>query len=266
MAADFRAVRFSTNSLLEQDRIPAWQDFFGPCVFGSHIEPAPDVPFRADVTARLLPGFKLTSTQSSPARYARSRLLAKGCEYFGLHWSSSGGTVCQRGREVVCGPGDAVPLNAAEAGVVVSPSAMRFRHLWFPRAELAPLVADLDAAVLRRVTPDSEALQYLLGYVLFLEQRQSFADPGVAKTAAVHVRDLFALLPGATRDAAVLAEGRGLRAARLQAIKRHIADNLGHPGLNVGAVASRFGVAPRHVQRLFETEGRHSPSTCFASA
>ena len=73
MAADFRAVRFTTDSLREQDRISAWQDFFGPRLFGSHIEPAPDLPFRADVIARQLPGFKLTSTESSAARYARSR-------------------------------------------------------------------------------------------------------------------------------------------------------------------------------------------------
>ena len=41
----------------------------------------------------------------------------------------------------------------------------------------------------------------------------------------------------------IIAEGRGLRAARLQAIKRYVADNLGHEGLTVGAVAARHRVA-----------------------
>src|SRR5262249_18790384 len=148
---------------------PAWQDFFGPRIFGAHVEPAPDAPFQADVTTQLLPGFKLTSIASSPARYTRGRLLAKGCDYFGLHLSSSNATVCQRDQEVTCGPGDAVPLTAAESGVVASPSTLRFYHLWFPRADIAPLVADLDDAVLRRATADGDAVRYLLGYVRFLE-------------------------------------------------------------------------------------------------
>jgi AraC-like DNA-binding protein/DNA-binding CsgD family transcriptional regulator len=255
MPADFSPIRFSTDALPEQDRIPAWQDSFGPRLFGSDVEPAPDVPFRVNVTARLLPGLKLTSTESSPARHARSRLLAKGCDYFGLHLSSAGGTVCQRGREAACRPGDAVVLTAAEMAAVVSPSAMRFRHLWFPRAELAPLVADLDAAVLRRVTPDSDALQYLLGYVRLLEEQHALADSRVATMAAVHVRDLFALLLGATRDAAVLAEGRGLRGARLHAIKRYVNDNVSNCGLSASAVAASHRLTPRYVQRLFEEEG-----------
>jgi AraC-like DNA-binding protein len=62
-------------------------------------------------------------------------------------------------------------------------------------------------------------------------------------------------LLGGKRDATILAQGRGLRAARLQAIKCHIADNLGQQGLTVGAVAARHRVAQRYVQRLFESEG-----------
>jgi AraC-like DNA-binding protein len=205
---------------------------------------------------RTLPGLRLISTEGSPARYARTRaFLADGRDHFGLHLSSSGGIVGQRGREIACGPGDAVLLSAAETGWVVSPSRLRFRHLFFPRAEPAPLVAGLDDAVLRRIAPDREALQYLLGYVRFLDERQILADPALARMAAVHLRDLFALALGATRDAAVIAEGRGLRAARLQAIKRYITDNLGHYRLSVDTVAKRHRLTPRNVQRLFESEG-----------
>jgi AraC-like DNA-binding protein len=53
----------------------------------------------------------------------------------------------------------------------------------------------------------------------------------------------------------MLAQGRGLRAARLQAIKRYVADRLGQQGLNVSTVAARHRVGLRYVQRLFESEG-----------
>jgi AraC-like DNA-binding protein len=120
---------------------------------------------------------------------------------------------------------------------------------------LTRLVPDLDDVLSRRIVPRTEALQYLMGYVGFLEAQQIPADAELARATALHMRDLFALALGASRDAAVVAEGRGLRAARLQAMKRYIADNLSDGNLTVRAVAARHRVTPRYVQRLFESEG-----------
>jgi hypothetical protein len=123
---DFRSVRFASDDLPTQDRLPAWRDFYGPRVHGSDIQPAPGVPFRAKVTLRALPGFGLTTTESSPARYARSRrFLADGRDYFGLHLSFAGGACGQRGREIGCGPRVVVLMNVAEAGWIVSPRRMK---------------------------------------------------------------------------------------------------------------------------------------------
>ena len=59
---------------------------------------------------------------------------------------------------------------------------------------------------------------------------------------------------GATRDAAEIASGRGLRAARLRAIKGDIASNLGGD-LSATALAVRQRVTPRYIHKLFESEG-----------
>ena len=79
--------------------------------------------------------------------------------------------------------------------------------------------------------------------------------PQLQHLFAKHVYELMALAIGATRDAAELAKGRGLRAARLHAIKQDIAGNIDQPGLSVKALAARHGLTPRCVQRLFEMEG-----------
>jgi AraC-like DNA-binding protein len=60
---------------------------------------------------------------------------------------------------------------------------------------------------------------------------------------------------GATPDAAEIAKGRGLRMARLRAIKADIAEKLTDPDLSVETVALRQRVSPRYVQMLFEQEG-----------
>jgi AraC-like DNA-binding protein len=65
----------------------------------------------------------------------------------------------------------------------------------------------------------------------------------------------MALTIGAAQDAAQTAQGRGLRAARLRAIKQDIARNLDQSDLSVATLAKRHGCTPRFVQRLFEAEG-----------
>jgi transcriptional regulator GlxA family with amidase domain len=69
-----------------------------------------------------------------------------------------------------------------------------------------------------------------------------------------HLYDLMAVTIGATRDAAEMAQGGGLRAARLHAVKRDIAANLDQSDLSVAALARRHGCTPRYIQRLFESE------------
>src|SRR5262247_2415930 len=96
----FKPVRFASDDLPVRDRLPAWRELYGPRVNGADVQPAPNLPFRADVTLRALPGFGLTTTDSTPARYARTRrFLADGRDYFGVHLSFAGGACGQRGRE-----------------------------------------------------------------------------------------------------------------------------------------------------------------------
>jgi hypothetical protein len=65
----------------------------------------------------------------------------------------------------------------------------------------------------------------------------------------------MALAIGATRDAAEIARGRGMRAVRLKAVKADIAANLTMHDLSVSAVALRQRVTPRYIHMLFDGEG-----------
>jgi AraC-like DNA-binding protein len=60
---------------------------------------------------------------------------------------------------------------------------------------------------------------------------------------------------GPTRDAAETANGRGVRAARLRAIKTDILNGLNLHELSLTGVAAHHGVTARYVQMLFESEG-----------
>ena len=78
--------------------------------------------------------------------------------------------------------------------------------------------------------------------------------PELQRLVATHIHDLIALVVGATRDGHAIAEGRGIRAARLRAIMSDITANLSDCDLTVAAVAQRQRVTPRYLHKLFEGE------------
>jgi len=63
-----------------------------------------------------------------------------------------------------------------------------------------------------------------------------------------------ALTVGATRDAATIAEGRGIRAARLGAIKTDIEAHLRSSALSIDGVARRHRISESYIRKLFESE------------
>jgi AraC-like DNA-binding protein len=88
-----------------------------------------------------------------------------------------------------------------------------------------------------------------------LRENPTLTTPEVRHLAVTHIHDLIAVALGATRDGEAIAEGRGIRAARLRAVKDDILANLSAPELTIVAVALRQGVTPRYVHMLFEAEG-----------
>src|SRR5215470_13089706 len=163
-----------------------------------------------------------------------------------------------RGREVISHPGDAVLISCAEpnAGRRITPRERgRFFVLLLPRAALAPLVTNLDDAVLRLIPRGTGALKLLANYVAILGDDEALAAPDLPRLVVTQIYDLAALAIGATRDAAAIAEGRGVRAARLRAIKADIAEHLAQDDLTVATVASRQRISESYVRKLFESEG-----------
>jgi AraC-like DNA-binding protein len=254
-AADFARHRFSLAAMPVQERVPFWREMFGRTVIRADIEPLSEDGFNAEASLRALPGLRTVSCTSSLARIRRTRELAgDGDDDLALVINSSGMTApSQLGREPTVGLGEAVLALNAE------PSTMLYSHVTaavlVPRAALAPLVSNIEDRALHVIPHDNEALRLLVSYVDSFPETLTFATPELRHLTVTHVYDLMALALGATRDGAAVAEQRGLRAARLAAIKGDVIADVGDRNLSVNAVAARHQVSPRYVQRLFEDEG-----------
>ncbi len=256
---DFSIVRFSTDDLPEKDRGAIWREHFGPSVFKVEIEPPPaDTPVKVDMAARSLPGLQLLSGLYTPGRMIRTRRLiaVDGNDDFLLRINTSGtATGSAVGRELDYGYG-ALLTNAAEVSVLDRLTFGGSTVVRIPRSILSALVIDIDDIVMRPIPGETDTLRLLLGYANTLLTDTPLASPAELRHLIVnHVTDLVALALRATRDAAHIAEGRGVPAARLHAAKAYVIENSGRQNLSVTDVAKHLGVSSRHVQRLFDSDG-----------
>jgi AraC-like DNA-binding protein len=217
------------------------------------LEPLPDQPFRVHMTRRTFPGLGIMSGNICGLRHVGP---PHGDDLF-LFMNLAGRTIVRNPSREVTLRGDALcgrPENVRQT--LDHPGDVRFIGLRLPRAELAPLVVNIDDAALRIIPRTTGALRLLMSYICAAAaDEDALAAPELQRLFVTHVHDLAALALGATRDAAVVAEGRGIRAARLRAIKSDVAANLCTGELTVTGIAARHHVTPRYIHKLFECEG-----------
>jgi AraC-like DNA-binding protein len=254
-SGDFGLMRLSTAGVPERDRVPLWREMFGRKVVRADLAFLSEGPLDAEVTLRALPGLRTMACVTPLGRMARTpELLADGDDDIALLINGSGAMAPNAlGQEMSLGTGDAtLMLNAV-------PSAMTFSGLssvvLVPRTALAPLVTNAEDKAMRLIPRGNDALRLLVNYMRTLHDDLAITTPGLHSAAATHFYDLVALAIGASRDGGAIAQERGLRAARLAAIKADMLARAGDRNLTLAAVAARSRISPRAVQLLFETDG-----------
>jgi AraC-like DNA-binding protein len=256
---DFSIVRFSTDDLPEKDRGAIWREHFGCKVFKAEIEPPPpDTALKVILAVRSMPELQLISGLYAAGRQHRTRRLIAddGNDDFILRIPTSGTMIVSAaGRELHSDYG-AILTNAAEVSTLSRLTFGRTIVIRIPRSILSALVIDIDDIVMRPIPRKTSPLKLLVGYANALMTADTpVSAPELRHLVVSQITDLVAVMLGATRDAAYVAEGRGVSVARLHAAKAYLMENSGRQNLTAADVAAHLGVTIRHVQRLFESQG-----------
>jgi AraC-like DNA-binding protein len=247
-------VHFSTDALPERDRMAIWREVFGRHLLKLEFEPIPDERFYVTSTLRSLSGLSLATGTRAGFSAARTRKLIADSDDLVLTINTEGTAYAsQFGRETPIAPYEGVFLSAADLGKITYPTHARYIAVSLPRKTIAPLVNDLDTVLARRL-PQGEAMRLLTTYATGLDG-QNLTSPALRHAFATHLLDLITLTIGANSEAAEVARSRGLRAARLRAIKGDVQANMTDERLSVTDIASRQNVTARYVQLLFEADG-----------
>jgi AraC-like DNA-binding protein len=256
-AAAPSTIRFSTSDFPEKDRLEICREQCRRMALKIDFEPATDAAFECAVAVRALPDVKLIASKMSAVRIKRIEASsASECEDFVfLLNQNSAAAVAARGREVTLDVGDAVLMNTAEVKTFDRRAYGGALALRVPRAVLTSVVSHVDDVIMHPVSRQVGILKLLGGYAISLLNEVKLPSAELQRTAVNHLHDLVALALGATHDAAGIAIGRGLPAARLRLAKAYIIENSSRRDLSVGVVAAHLGLTPRNLQRLFESDG-----------
>jgi AraC-like DNA-binding protein len=220
-------------------------------------KPIPDLACGIDFTLRKLPDLGLLSGAVRGLRHEHARRdSGDNDDDFSFHMNLSGLSFVSSARgEMKLGAGDAMLLNYSVSRTISRPGLVNHRVVRLPRAALSPLVRNVDDAVLCRIPRGTGMLSLLRNYVDAVFDDPALAMPEMRQLVIAQLCDLIAVTLGATRDAAAIAEGRGIRAARLRAIKNDIEAHLTYGDLSPRVVARRQGVSDSYIRKLFEGEG-----------
>jgi AraC-like DNA-binding protein len=254
--------RFSTDALPTGERAKAVRELCERTTPSGKIEPLEPLPgytVRADIAKRTVPGLGVMSgTLCGLRQAARPRSAASANEDdLLLAVNLVGCSIAHQGdRELRLKDGDAVFATRGSYGFAITrPTPVRFIGLRVPRSAVTPLARRLDDAPIRFVPRGTEALDLLLVYARAIADGQRLHTPEIRRLAVTHIHELIAATVSATVDSLAIAEGRGIRAARLRAIMTDISANVSDCDLTAAAVARRQRVTPRYVHKLFESEG-----------
>jgi hypothetical protein len=221
-------------------------------------DPIPDLVCDIDFGIRQLPELGLLSGTVRGARHVHPhRDSGDGYDNLAFHLNVSGlSTVVSRRRETTLRDGDAMLLDSSVGRTISRPAPVDHRVIRIPRASLRPLVHNIDDAVLRPIPRGTGMLNLLRGYADALFDDPVLSASDVRQMLVAQLCDLIAVTIGATRDAAAVAEGRGIRAARLRAIKTDIEANLALGDVSAASVARRQNVSDSYIRKLFDSNLR----------
>ncbi|EIT71603.1 helix-turn-helix transcriptional regulator [Hydrocarboniphaga effusa] len=252
-----RMQRISTAAVPEAKRLAFVHDFVARHWAGMRFRPLDEDDLRIDIAIFELPDAVAVAKAHYPAMVgSRPRdLLGDGRDNYTLAMVSDDHEVCvERGRAFTVKAGDLMLVNEGTCFEVRHGRPSTVELVSLGRSEIAARVPRLDLAPCYHVPRSAPGASLFAGYAGLLRQSPPQTDKA-RQTAAHHIHDLVALVLEGFVEGGAERNERGIRAARLELIKKDVMDRLCDPALGVASVARRQGVTPRYIQQLFEREG-----------
>lgn len=251
-------LRFSldTDQLPERDRFAIFYEEFVSRYNGLDIAIPEQSRFHVALALQFLGQAKIVhSSQSALSCFRTPERIRDGDDSLTVVLMERGNAYYrEQGSDWQLGPGDAIICDSAYRGEYAYTSSAQSWCIKLPRAAIADLLRrDIRLGGLKLDRSDSARR---LLHLYLRETLNADLHGPAAQLYEQHLLDLLALALGATPGAQATASDRGLRAARLAAVLREIANRSADPRLSAVMIALVLGVTPRYVHLLLEETGK----------
>jgi AraC-like DNA-binding protein len=250
-------LRISTEMFPERDRFAAFREEFVRKVLTMDIVDHSGGRPRADLTLLSLGPAMVAALVCTPAEFIRNKHHVKdGSDDFILEIIETGPIQIDHvGEQHICDRGWGHFADHGRPRRGFGPCGGSVRNVSVRAAALRSLVAHAEDRAGHLVRP-GPAWHLLDGYLRSLVSLERAPSAELGAMIGVHLLDLVAAVLGPTTEARELIAGRGLKAARLQALLAEIARRFSNPALDLDDVARHFSLSRRYLQRLLEETGK----------
>jgi AraC-like DNA-binding protein len=247
-------VRFALENRRENPTV--LRECFRKLGFLYECERVEGIPFEIDLTLNALPDMLMLLGKAHGTRNRRNKAsAADGDDYVLIVNLEGPHLIEQRNKEIVLGDGEAVFVSSQDPSAFTHKPPGTMLAFRFPKSRFKAMVKGADGRIMRTISRDTPALNFLKNYCRLAWDERMTATPELKHLMSSHIYDLIGLVADSASETPDGVFAGGLRAAKFQAIKEDVAQNLDRPDLSIIAVAERNACTPRFVQRLFEAEG-----------
>lgn len=250
-------LQWSTEMLPERARLSTFRDEFARLNLALDVIDHSGGRPRIDVTYLQLGAVGVCRLVTTPVEFVRHKDHIKNSrDQFGLNIVEAVPVqFANAGREYIYDAGSACLVDRGRPLRVFGPRGGRVRYVTVQAAALRSLVAQPEDLSGRPVRP-GPALRLLDRYLRSLALCKEPPSSELASTIGAHLLDLVAAALGPSDEAADIVAGRGVKAARLQAILTEVAQRFSDPNFDLDNVARALGMSRRYVQKLLEETGK----------
>ncbi len=252
---EFDHINISSRSFADRERTEAFCELFGRNILKLQMDPQKDVPFDVAMNLRTLPGLAIATARMSAMTCRHPASMIDNDDPVLVFVRSGVATYQQNGHDTTLRAGEAALTSNGVVGTAIGHTRTDIVNWRISRSLIAPFVANLDDVVGKPLDKTSTAMRLFLGYAEILNENEKLASADMRRSVATHLIDLGAIVLGAGSEAAEVAKGRGVAAARLRGIKEQIVAGIGNRDLNLTSVAADNGISTAYVSKLFGAEG-----------
>lgn len=230
-----------------------WREEFCRRVMVVDLTPISDGRVQCDITAAQLPRVRMSCSTGTAMKFTSMGVN----DDLVLLMAPDSPLQAIMGPRTLDVPPRSISLgDASIKGAYVSQLAEGgFKTALIDRKTLLEYCPDAESKVAQRLDRDPALSTFLHQYYDLAVRHAPHLDAVSQNAIAQHLIDLVVLTIGGGRDAEDVAKGRGLAAARFEAIKADILSQLGDGNLTLSALAQKHRASPRYVQLLFERNG-----------